>query len=225
LLVDNRASKYDALGKSMGPDMTIVRAGFVATVFCVGILSFNGAEAALVASENGETVYDSVNDVTWLANANLAATKSFGVRGLNPDGSMAWTTAQNWIAAMNAANYLGSNKWGLPATKLPDANCSQNPKSAAFGYGCIGSQMGNLYYNDFGGVRGSTIQLQHKPSYDLFNNFQPYLYWSSTLWTPVRNSAFSFSFGNGFQGTNVFVNAMYAIAVVPGKVGFRGSNR
>jgi len=205
--------------------MAIIRAMLSAALSCAGVLSFSGAEAALVASENGETVYDTVNDVTWLANANLAATKTFGVRGINPDGSMAWTTAQAWIAAMNAANYLGSNKWSLPATKLPDANCSQNPKSAAFGYGCIGSQMGNLYYNDLGGVKGSTIQLQHKANYDLFNNFQPYLYWSSTLWPPVRNSAFSFSFGNGFQGTNVYANAMYAIVVTPGKIGSRGSNR
>ena len=205
--------------------MAIVRAVVVAAIFCAGALIVSGAEAALVAGESGDTVYDTVNDMTWLANANLAATKNFGVPGINPDGSMAWTTAQNWIAAMNAANYLGSNKWSIPATKLPDANCSQNPKSAAFGYSCIGSQMGNFYYNVLGGVRGSTIQLQHKANYDLFNNFQPYLYWSSTLWTPVRNSAFSFSFGNGFQGTNVFVNAMYAIAVAPGKVGFRDSNR
>jgi hypothetical protein len=204
--------------------MMIIRALIVGTI-CAGVLSFSEAQAALVASESRDTVYDTVNDLTWLSNANLAATKNFGVRGINPDGSMSWTTAQNWIAAMNAANYLGSNRWSLPATKLPDTNCSQNPKSAAFGYDCIGSQMGSLYYNDLGGVRGSTIQLQHKANYDLFNNFQPYLYWSSTLWTPVRNSAFSFSFGNGFQGTNVFVNAMYAIAVAPGKIGFRDSNR
>jgi hypothetical protein len=33
----------------------------------------------------------------------------------------------------------------------------------------------------------------------------------------VPNSAFSFSFGNGFQGTNVFANDMYVIPIVPGK--------
>jgi hypothetical protein len=191
---------------------------------CAGVLSFAVAEASLVASEDGETVYDTVNDVTWLANANLAQIRSFGVSGINPNGSMSWTTAQEWIAAVNAANYLGTSHWSLPATKLPDDTCSQMPKAAAFGYGCVGSQMGYLYYNELGGVKGSTIQLQHDASYRLFNNLQPYLYWSSTLWTRVPNSAFSFSFGNGFQGTNVFVNAMYAMAVAPGKVGFRSSS-
>jgi Protein of unknown function (DUF1566) len=194
---------------------------FAAAGVCAGVLSFGVAEASLVASEDGETVYDTVNDVTWVANANLAQTKSFGVSGINPDGSMSWTTAQEWIAAMNAANYLGSSHWSLPAAKLPDDTCSQMPKAAAFGYGCVGSQMGYLYYHELGGVKGSTIQLQHDANYRLFNNLQPYLYWLSTLWTRVPNSAFSFSFGNGFQGTNVFVNAMYAMAVAPGKVGFR----
>jgi hypothetical protein len=193
----------------------------VAAALCAGVLCTGAAEAALVASEDGETIYDATSDVTWLANANLAATKSFGVRGINPDGSMAWTTAQEWIAAMNAANYLGSSHWSLPATKLPDDMCSQMPKAAAFGYGCVGSQMGYLYYQLLGGVKGSTIELQHGADYRLFKNFQPYLYWSSTLWTRVPNSAFSFSFGNGFQGTNVFANMMYAMAVAPGKVGLR----
>lgn len=80
---------------------------------------------------------------------------------------------------------------------------------------------GQSVYKELGGVKASTIEQTHSASYSLFKNFQPYLYWSSTLWERVPNSAFSFSFGNGFQGTNVFANAMYAIAVAPGKVGFR----
>jgi hypothetical protein len=203
----------------------ITTKALVAAGLCTAVLGLGVAEASLVASEDGATVYDTVKDVTWLANADLAKSNSFGVRGINPDGSMGWTIAQEWIAAMNAANYLGSNHWSLPATQLPDDTCSQMPKAAAFGYGCVGSQMGQLYYHELGGVKGSTIELQHDTAYGLFNNFQPYLYWSLTLWTRVPNSAFSFSFGNGFQGTNVFVNAMYAMAVAPGKVGFRSSSR
>lgn len=193
----------------------------LATALCCAIcccLSGVRADAALVAGRHGQTVYDPVNKVSWLADANLAATQRFGVTGINPDGSMSWDTAQAWVAAMNAANYLGSNRWSLPATQMPDATCSQMPKAAAFGFGCTGSQMGDLFYNGLGGEKGSTIELKHNASYGLFNNFQPYLYWSSTEWTRVANSAFSFSFGNGFQGTNVFVNDMYAIAVAPGKV-------
>lgn len=194
----------------------------VIVVCCAGVLSLGlrGTEAALVARANGEAVYDTVRNVTWVANANLAVTQKFGVSEINPDGSMSWTTAQRWIAAMNAARYLGGSQWSLPATRLPDAACSQNPKSASFGFGCTGSELGDLYYTALGGVKGSTIELTHNAGYALFKNFQPYLYWSATLWTRVPNSAFSFSFGNGFQGTNVFVNDMYAIAVSPGKLAF-----
>jgi hypothetical protein len=78
--------------------------------------------------------------------------------------------------------------------------------------------MGVLYYNQLGGVKGSTVELMHNANYSLFINWQPYLYWSSTLWTRVPNSAFSFSFGNGFQGTNVFANDMYVIPVSPGRL-------
>jgi hypothetical protein len=199
--------------------MNFAKLALAAAVVYLPDLSVGSAEAALVAGANGQAVYDTVQNVTWLANANLAATRTFGVSEINADGSMSWDTAQRWIAAMNAAHYLGSSHWTLPATALPDSNCSQRPKTASFGFGCTGSQMGNLYYNELGGAKGSTIELTHNANYGLFRNFQPYLYWSSTLWTNVPNSAFSFSFGNGFQGTNVFANVMYAIAVAPGKVG------
>jgi hypothetical protein len=200
--------------------MTTDRAMRVAAIACAGIVHWSEAEAALDASADGQAVYDTERNVTWLANANLAATRSFGVTGINPNGSMSWDTAQKWIAAMNDANYLGSNRWRLPATQLPDPGCSQRPKTASFGYGCTGSEMGSLY-GELGGMKGSTIDQKHNASYALFNNFQPYLYWSATLWTPVPNSAFSFSFGNGFQGTNVYANDMYAIPVMSGRIGAR----
>ncbi len=201
--------------------MAIKRVLLAGVALCVALCCVSGAQAALVAGDGGQTVYDTVHDVTWLADANLAATKTFGVSEINRDGSMSWETAQSWIAAMNAANYLGTNRWRLPETQLPDEGCSQRPKSAAFGYGCTGSQMGDLFYTQLGGEKGSTIELKHNASYERFKNFQQYLYWSSTLWTRVPNSAFSFSFGNGFQGTNVYANDMYVIPVAPGKIGYR----
>jgi hypothetical protein len=185
---------------------------------CAVLWNARGADAALVADSSGKTVYDTVANRTWLADANLAVKKKFGISGIHPDGSMSWTTAHSWVVAMNAAHYLGSNHWDLPGTALPDGTCSQKPSSAAFGFNCTGSEMGALFYKQLGGAQGNTIQLRHNAGYRLFNNFQPYLYWSSKLWT-VPNSAFSFSFGNGFQGTNVFVNDLYAIATAPGKVG------
>jgi hypothetical protein len=192
---------------------------FGMALLCGSLCHLGEARAELAAGADGQTVYDSMLNLTWLANANLAATQTFGVSGINRDGSMSWDAAQRWIAAMNAARYLGSARWSLPETTLPDNGCSQNPKTAAFGYGCTASQMGHLYYEELGGVKGSTIEITHGAAYTKFTNFQPYLYWSATLWTRVPNSAFSFSFGNGFQGTNVFANDMYVIPITPGKLG------
>src|SRR5271165_5184795 len=60
-------------------------------------------------------VYDPNQGVCWLANANLAANAamqtSLGVAGINPNGSMDYTTALKWVAALNGSNngsgYLG----------------------------------------------------------------------------------------------------------------------
>ncbi len=73
--------------------------------------------AALVSRLGGQGVYDTVLNVTWLADASLAASNTFGVSGIGisegiiPVGAMTWTTAQSWIGAMNTANYPGHNDW------------------------------------------------------------------------------------------------------------------
>ena len=71
------------------------------------------AQASLV-DIGGGLIYDDALDITWLQNANLAATNTFGVAGIAADGSMTWNTAVSWISAMNANNYLGYNTWRLP---------------------------------------------------------------------------------------------------------------
>lgn len=86
---------------------TLLAAGLLVTTY-----SFT-AQASLFDRGNG-LIYDDVLDVTWLQNANLAASETFGVSGIQANGSMDWATAQNWISAMNASNYQGFNNWRLP---------------------------------------------------------------------------------------------------------------
>jgi hypothetical protein len=72
------------------------------------------AQAALHDRGNG-LIYDDILDVTWLQDANLAATETFGVSGIRPDGSFAGcNTPRRWIEAMNAANYKGFSDWQFP---------------------------------------------------------------------------------------------------------------
>ena len=67
---------------------------------------------------------------------------------------MSWSTAQNYIIAMNAANYLGFLYLAAARhTKQPDPSCTSSrccePYSS--GFGCTGSEMGHLFYNELGG--------------------------------------------------------------------------
>ena len=81
----------------------------------------NAAQAALIDRGNG-LIYDSVLNITWLQDANLAAINTFGVSGIDIHGRMTWNTAEQWIAAMNAANYKGYHDWRLPATAPIDGS-------------------------------------------------------------------------------------------------------
>ena len=80
------------------------------------------AHATLMAVSIGggtnNAVYDNVLDITWLANANLAASNTFGVSGIDASGFMNWNTANEWTTAMNASNgglgYLGVKTWRQP---------------------------------------------------------------------------------------------------------------
>ena len=114
------------------------------------------ASGQLLSRLGGQAYYDTDLNITWLADANLAASNTFGVLGTigawGP-GNMDWSTGQQWIAAMNAANYLGFNDWRMPTTLQPDTSCAiqyPNPMVSggmeSGGPGCTGSEMGHLYY-------------------------------------------------------------------------------
>ncbi|MHB1141399.1 MAG: Lcl C-terminal domain-containing protein [Sulfuricaulis sp.] len=185
---------------------------------CALILAIStSAYAALVSRLGGQAVYDTDRNITWLANANLAASNTFGVSGINASGSMTWDVAQNWVAAMNAANYLGFNNWRLPATLQPDVTCSQQ-STASYGSNCSGSEMGHLFYSELGGVAGRDILAIHNSSFSLFSNLQSNVYWSGTEYAPNTQNAWYFDFGGGSQVNFYKFGTMYATAVRSGDV-------
>lgn len=184
-----------------------------------------------VAGLEGKTVYDPASDVTWLANANLAATETFGVPDVAPTGAMSHATAEKWVEAMNRADggkgYLGQKKWQLPPTVDADPTCSQKD---TFGFGCKGSPLGSLYTNVLGLSRGEPVVRAPDTAAGPFHNIEPNLYWSchasddgrgcsSDPDLPARLFAWSFSFGNGFQGTTMYANELYVTVYHPGRHG------
>lgn len=65
------------------------------------------AQAALTASSDGKTVYDSDLNITWLADANYSQTS-----GYHSSGNMNWDdAANNWAADLT---FGGNSNWRLP---------------------------------------------------------------------------------------------------------------
>jgi hypothetical protein len=194
---------------------------------------------------NGETVYDVFNQVTWLTDANLAASADansptgeqpasddtpprFGLPLCNPDstglciwadGAMSYTTAQEWVKRMNAANYLGHDHWRLPSTPFNDSGCSSTgPSHESFGFGCSAGALGFLYYTALGIEAPNTAVPIPPNTVGPFQNFQPGIYWSDSFGGGLKDNKANFSFADGGQGgTNTF-NYSYVLPMIKGRI-------
>jgi hypothetical protein len=198
--------------------MAPFKAFIAAAVLCVGNLTARGALAQLTPTDGGLTVTDSATGITWLANGDFAygltPSSPYYVPGINPDGSMSLGTAQAFVANLNTQDYLGHFNWSLPASNPSSpSDCSYPSSGGRFGFSCSGpgNQMGGLFYNGLGGQPRDSILLTHNSNASLFNNLKPYLYWSGTASASPQNGGWSFSFGNGFQGTNINVDSMFVL--------------
>jgi len=123
-----------------------------------------------------QAYYDDELNITWLADANLAATNTFGVAGICiggtndftnanplcpgpvpgpaiPSGAMDWYVAEEWIAAMNSAQYLGISNWRLPSMDRNlngSIRCPSGPQDPL----CYDNEMGYHYFRN--GINSST---------------------------------------------------------------------
>jgi hypothetical protein len=193
-------------------------------------VNFPPINNTLVASPDGQIIHDQALDIYWLANANLAATNTFGIQqglnpnpkdptyiNINPDGSMNYATAVAWIGAMNAQDYLGHDNWRLPITT--GGGAAYYVTGSGVGDEFQGSEMGELYYTELGAKAGGTVLLPTTATEGPFNDFQPYYYWSGTQTAAPHangNGHGTFSFGSGFQSANINTNHMYVIPVFDG---------
>jgi hypothetical protein len=133
------------------------------------------SNAALISKLGGQVVYDTDLDITWIADANLATSNTFGLQlnenlGTHPsdssgangaissDGSMDWPAALYWIDAMNAANYLGFTNWRLPTTPVPDRSCT------GVGLSCSDGELSHLFYDEFGANAGTSVLTTGDPA-------------------------------------------------------------
>jgi hypothetical protein len=186
-------------------------------------IGFSGsAQAALQGRDlNGsagsfEAYYDTVLDITWLADANYAKTS-----GYDADGLMTWPNATTWAANLSITDTINNilyDNWRLPSadpvngTSL-NINYSVNG-STDYGYNITSpqSEMAHLFYVTLGnpgdvtptGVyRGCYVNAANTCLDNIgpFANFQIWSYWTGTS-TPSTTQAFIFHPYDGRQWTD-----------------------
>lgn len=207
----------------------------------------------LQTSSDGKLIYDPTTQVTYLADANLARTllelkansipfkpppaeTQYLVGKINANGSMNQAVLQEFLDALNAKSgsgisspYLHINTWNTPAIAANgyNLNCSiQTGQAASYGYNCDGtaSQLGELFYDQLGGVAGDRVKNPKTASGRLFKNLQADYYWqcqpansypSKPCTHGVGSVIPSFSFRSGYQGLQSDVNELFVILVTP----------
>lgn len=149
-----------------------------------GVLTSHNAKAALqgrlpatIGDTDYQAVYDTDLNITWLANT-LAVAGSAYDDGSDPnDGRLTWASATAWAASLELG---GVSSWRLPITLQPDPTCSiQGTFDRSYGSGCTGSEMGHLFYEEFGG-NANPAAIDADPDLALFIGDTRGVYWSST---------------------------------------------
>ncbi|MEE9494595.1 MAG: hypothetical protein V3W04_14600 [Gammaproteobacteria bacterium] len=190
----------------------LMSTGFVS----VGLVAT--ANAALIPILSGQAVYDDDRNISWIADAALSATHTFGVTGIQANGKMTYFKANDWIAAMNTAMHLGFGDWRLTVAAPGDTTCTLSLAGKSTGQGCAGSEMGHLYHDEFNitsvaeaNTPGTSVATGTPSELAKFSNIMSDQYWSGQATTSGGSIAFNFDDGrqiNSNKGQNKFVWAV-----------------
>ena len=185
---------------------------FAAATLALGLTT--NANAALIDRGNG-MIYDTVQDITWLADANYAKTS-----GYDSDGAMNWWGAKAWADQLV---YGGFDDWRLADANPYDTNCTDSITPPGFetqytGGNCIGSELGHLFYVDLGLSQGQRITNSTHENASLFVNLTNAIYWTGTNYDPLPSYAMIFITTFGTQGYSSTNTVKLAWAVRDGDV-------
>lgn len=210
----------------------------LAIVYLYALCTIKNVHADLEARLDGKAIYDTDQGLTWIADANLAQTNSFGVprnvslgahpadssgntisSGITDNGTMSWAGAFFWIDAMNEANYLGFSDWRLPRTLKEDTTCSSWFTGTPAGQNCTGSEMGYLFYVELGGKDFHSAGGIKLLDYQLFINVKNGFYLSETETENNVSHAWNFQLVTGLQTFIDKSKGAFALVVRDGDVG------
>lgn len=170
-----------------------------------------------------EAYYDTVLDITWLANANYAGTM------------MNWGNANSWAAQLNINGY---DDWRLPSVRPVNGtnytfgiNSFDGSTDHGWGNTSPQSEMAYMYYVNLGNPAGYSAGFAQNscfayPNYCLANsgpfvNIQRSSYWTNTdpAFPPPTISGIFFRMADGGQYSDLLATPGYAWAVSDGDVG------
>lgn len=177
-----------------------------------------------------QAYYDTDLNVTWVADANLAATLGYSIAGL-----MDWATARAFVDSLNGYGYLGADNWRLPAlTDTGDPGCVFGWAGTDCGWNVDTSysEMAHMFYDTLGnnaladptgnvGFGCSPFAPRCLNNEGPFRDIQTevgHFYWSGTEYAPDTSRAWGFNFYVGGQGDGSKANFNWAWVVRDGDI-------
>ena len=203
-----------------------------------GVLASGVAQAALI-DRGGGLLYDDILGVTWLQDANYAATQfaaTGGTKG-DADGLMTWSAAKVWASNLNISRFPGESLSGWRLAANTPVGTSWNPSFStdgstdfAFNITSQASELSYMYYVNLGLKGYYSPDGAYQPNFGVFGNgtmggqrnvypvknLRSYAYWSAT----PKTSSYAWYFDTllGKQSYNPKSEDFYAWAVRDGNV-------
>jgi hypothetical protein len=202
---------------------------------------FTGTSHAALFDRGNGMIYDSDQNITWSADANLFQTQAASNPNLVnqiiaanngvihdtpniydtiPNSGIYTLTTANFNTSTGRMDWFGAQAWahslslgGYSDWRLPTTN------PAVSGSYQTASEMGHLFYIDLGINPVYSITSSTSGNYAPFSNLQPYGYWSESEFTLYPNEAWDFNtfFSDQHSAVKLF-NPLYALAVRTGDV-------
>ena len=166
-----------------------------------------------------EAYYDTVLDITWLADANYAQTSSF-----DADGWMPWADAGDWVRSLNIGGITG---WRLPTvvdTGSPGCDFAYSGTDCGFNVDTATGELAHMfyvtlgnkaYYDDTGNPAQPGSGLSNTGP---FSNVKSFSYWTDTVFATNAGFSWHFDFILGHQGGVNQTSDQYVWPVYPGDV-------
>lgn len=214
---------------------------FVSTLLLAGVacgargrmggLTPDGSLQSETGSDSGQVAYDPQQNVSWLADANLAGDAAVRMQlgatslPINPNGTMDYSAAQAWVMLLNqydnGKGYLRHNDWQLPVTPSQDPSCAvmTGGDGNSFGPSCKGSALGALYSVLLGETYPNSVVPDDANTIGPIRNLQASFYWTSDLSTDgVNAQTFTFATDLPFMNTTKY-NYFPVLPMMAGPIG------